>query len=109
MDPLNNTHDDALIGRVDAIAHAQPLVTFGNLAGKEKLEIVEKVLKIEADVADIKAGVTALAARPAADVDEAALASELAARGISGVTAAELKEILASVRLVPAQTEGGMV
>jgi hypothetical protein len=43
-----------------------------------------------------------LAKRPVtADVDEAALAAELDARGIGGVTAAELIQILASTRLVP--------
>lgn len=40
-----------------------------------------------------------LKARPAADVDEAALAEELAKRGIDGVSAAELREILGSIRI----------
>jgi hypothetical protein len=40
-----------------------------------------------------------LAARPVADVDEAALAEELAKRGIDGVSAAELREILGSIRI----------
>lgn len=52
-------------------------------------------------VAALVADVAALKARPAAEVDEAALAAELVARGIGGITAAELVEILAAVRLVP--------
>lgn len=43
----------------------------------------------------------AIEARPAADVDEAALATELATRGIGGVSAAELLDILSKIRLVP--------
>jgi hypothetical protein len=47
----------------------------------------------------VDARLAALEARPAADIDEAALAAELDARGIGGVSAAELIEILSTVRL----------
>jgi hypothetical protein len=49
----------------------------------------------------IEARLGALEARPAAEIDEAALAAELEARGIGGVSAAELIKILASTRLTP--------
>jgi hypothetical protein len=47
----------------------------------------------------VDARLAAIEARPVADVDEVALAAELEARGIGGVTAAELKDILSTVRL----------
>jgi hypothetical protein len=60
--------------------------------------------KLDAALAKLDAvetRLTVLETRPVADVDEAALAAELDVRGIRGVTAAELKDILTSIRLVP--------
>lgn len=93
---VNNPHDNALIGRVDALVHGSPVVTFGNLAGKDRLPFVETVNAIRADVLAIKAGVGALSddetkilaavsglraavdAVQAGDVDEAKMAAALA-------------------------------
>lgn len=47
--------------------------------------------------APVAADVDELQARPIADVDEAALAAELEARGVVGVTAAEIKSIIQAV------------
>ncbi|HEV2784704.1 MAG TPA: glycoside hydrolase family 25 protein [Actinophytocola sp.] len=64
---------------------------------------VAKVLEaLVADVAELKA-------RPPVQLTAqqiALLADELAARGITGITAAELIDILSGVRLAPAQPEG---
>lgn len=48
-------------------------------------------------LATIAADVDALLARPIADVDEAALAAELEARGITGVTPQQIKEVVQAV------------
>ncbi len=53
-------------------------------------ELSRKVDEIAATVAELKA-------RPVADVDEAALAAELEARGFDGASAAEVKEALRAV------------
>lgn len=89
LDPLNNAHDDAVIGRIDAFVHASPVVTFGRLAGVDKLPIVDLINSIRADVTSIKAGVGALSDDEAnvlaairgvqvANVDEESLAAALA-------------------------------
>lgn len=62
----------------------------------------EKLDAVITKLAAVDARLSAIEARPAADVDEVALAAELDARGVRGVSAAELKQILASIRLVPA-------
>jgi GH25 family lysozyme M1 (1,4-beta-N-acetylmuramidase) len=54
---------------------------------------------VAADVAELKA-------RPAADIDEAALAAELEARGWDGVTAGEVKEIIRAAFARAGQPEG---
>jgi hypothetical protein len=60
--------------------------------------------RLEEAVNRIETALTELKARPSADVDEAALAAELAARGIGGVDAAQLIDILSKVRLEPGGT-----
>lgn len=57
------------------------------------------VRSLAAEVAQLKADVAELKQRPAADVDEAQLAAEMEARGITGgASAAEMVAILNSVR-----------
>ena len=63
-------------------------------------DLLGHVLSLRAEVAKLS---DEIKARATADVDEAALANELAVRGISGVSAAEMKEILSSVRLTAGQ------
>jgi hypothetical protein len=46
------------------------------------------------ELASLRADVNLLKSRPVADVDEAALAAELEARGVTGVTPAQVKEIV---------------
>lgn len=57
-----------------------------------------KVPTIIEKLDDISERLTALEARPSADVDEGALAAELEARGIGGVTASQMVDILNTVR-----------
>lgn len=59
------------------------------------------VLRVEAKLSALAAEVAELKARPVADVDEEALAEALSQRGIGGISAAELIQILATVRLTP--------
>lgn len=54
---------------------------------------------IRTELAATKTDVAELKARPAADVDEAALAAELDARNIGGMSSAEFLDILTRVRL----------
>jgi hypothetical protein len=49
----------------------------------------------------VLANITARVAAVIADVDEAVLAKELKAQGVMGITAAELKAVLANVKLSP--------
>lgn len=69
-----------------------------NYAQGAALATVRLEAKLDAELTALRADVAALKARPAADVDESALAAELDARGIGGVTAAELIGILNSAR-----------
>lgn len=67
-------------------------------------DMLGHILNVDGRLKRLEAKVDQLVARPAADVDETALAAELVARGIGGVSAAELIEILGSVRLTAGQT-----
>jgi hypothetical protein len=63
-------------------------------------QLFAELAAIRTELATVKAEVSALKARDTADADEAALAAELDARGLGGVSAAQLAEIFASVRVV---------
>jgi len=80
-------------GRVyAAITRGTDKVEWGPFAGEEDVWLVKHLKTMAADLAELKA-------RPVADVDETELADAMAARGIRGVSAAEIKDMLMSLRL----------
>lgn len=84
--------------------HAILLPTSDRPHTQDSDDMLGHVLNVEGRLRRLETKVDQLIGRPAADVDEAALAAELEARGIGGVSAAELKDILGSVRLTTGPT-----
>ena len=54
LDPVNNAHDEALLGRVAAFVGDSPVNAFGRLAGIDKLPMVVKIDQAALDIADTK-------------------------------------------------------
>jgi hypothetical protein len=111
MDPAQNdtlnalawrTH--ALINGLDAVpdrTDVQPPVVRG-----EQMWFVQLVKRLETKLDHLTADLAELKARPVADVDEAALAAELEARGFDGATAAEVTEAIRAAFARAGQPEG---
>lgn len=94
------TVPQAWLDRIPDVAHGQS--AFGAAVWNHKIpkslaeapEFTEAFTLAAAIYAGVKSGALA-------DVDEAALATELKKAGVAGISAAELKAVLANVKLVP--------
>jgi lysozyme len=76
----------------------QAAISTDHRPGGQTDNLLGHLLSLRAELATLRADVTELKSRPVGDVDEAALATELQERGVGGVTAAQLLDILNSVR-----------